>query len=130
MIDHVTLNVADLAAARSFYAAALEPLGYAPAIEHDDQVGFVSPDRYPDFWLARRDPVGGSTHVAFRVADRATVAASGASTMLTKSYSPSVAHWCRTFAPSSSTSWLTSRRRLGFAFSVCTPCGVSVDSIR
>ena len=75
MIDHVTLNVADLAAARSFYAAALEPLGYAPAIEHDDQVGFVSPDRYPDFWLARRDPVGGSTHVAFRVADRATVAA-------------------------------------------------------
>ena len=32
----------------------------------------------------------------------ATVAASGASTMLTKSYSPSVAHWCRTLAPSSS----------------------------
>ena len=60
----------------------------------------------------------------------ATVAASGASTMLTKSYSPSVAHWCSTFAPSSSTSWLTSRSRLGFAFSVCTPCGVSVDSIR
>ena len=60
----------------------------------------------------------------------ATVAASGASTMFTKSYSPSVAHWCSTCAPSSSTSRFTSRNRLGFAFSVWTPCGVSVVSIR
>ncbi len=51
----------------------------------------------------------------------ATVAASAASTMLTKSYSPSVAHWWSTLAPSSSTSAFTSRRRLGFAFSVWTP---------
>src|SRR6266550_3829069 len=34
-----------------------------------------------------------------------------------------------TFAPSSSTSRLTSRRRSGFAFNVCTPCVFSVDSM-
>src|SRR5689334_12227013 len=59
---------------------------------------------------------------------RAIVAESGASTTLTKSYSPSVAHWWTTFAPSSSTSLFTSRRRSGFAFSVCTPCGVRLES--
>jgi G6PDH family F420-dependent oxidoreductase len=61
---------------------------------------------------------------------RATVTSSGASTMLTKSYSPSAAHWWSTFAPISSTSRFTSRRRSGFACSVCTPFSVSVVSIR
>src|SRR5438093_2513165 len=49
---------------------------------------------------------------------RAIVSASGASTTLTKSNGPSVAHWCTTLAPSSSTSRLTSRSRSGFAFNV------------
>jgi len=53
---------------------------------------------------------------------RAIVAVSGASTTLTKSKSPSVAHWWSTFAPSSSMSWFTSRSRSGFDFSVATPC--------
>src|SRR5256885_12398673 len=35
-----------------------------------------------------------------------------------------------TFAPSSSTSWLTSRRRSGFAFSVCTPWAVRLVSTK
>jgi catechol 2,3-dioxygenase-like lactoylglutathione lyase family enzyme len=73
MIDHIGVHVTDLAASRSFYEAALAPLGYANVIEHEPQIGFVSPDRYPDFWIARRDPVAGATHVAFRAADRATV---------------------------------------------------------
>src|SRR5438105_15769516 len=59
---------------------------------------------------------------------RAIVAASGASTTFTKSYSPSVAHWWMTFAPSSSTSLFTSRRRSGFDFRVCTPCDVRLES--
>src|SRR2546423_14542731 len=50
--------------------------------------------------------------------------------MFTKSNSPRVAHWCSTFAPSSSTSRLTSRSRSGFDFSVCTPCAVRVESMR
>jgi catechol 2,3-dioxygenase-like lactoylglutathione lyase family enzyme len=73
MIDHVSLNVTDLAASRALFEQALEPLGYEQAIEHGVQVGFVSPDRYPDFWIARRDPVGGSTHVAFRTTAREKV---------------------------------------------------------
>jgi len=60
---------------------------------------------------------------------RAIVSASGASTMFTKSYGPSVAHWCTTFAPSSSTSRLTSRSRSGFAFRVCTPWAVRLESM-
>src|SRR6266508_3170834 len=59
----------------------------------------------------------------------AIVAASGASTILRKSYAPIIDHWCSTFAPSSSTSRFTSLRRSGFAWSVCTPFAVSVVSI-
>ena len=59
---------------------------------------------------------------------RAIVAASGASTMFTKSYSPRVAHWWTTLAPNSSTSWFTSRSRSGFALSVWTPCAVRLES--
>src|SRR6266545_268801 len=58
---------------------------------------------------------------------RAIVPSSGASTTLTKSYSPSVAHWWSTLHPSSATSWLTCRRRSGFDFSVCTPCAVRLE---
>jgi catechol 2,3-dioxygenase-like lactoylglutathione lyase family enzyme len=75
MLDHVGLNVRDLDASRAFYAAALEPLEYRPAIEHGTQVGFVGPERYPHFWLGRRDPVGTGTHVCFRASGRAAVAA-------------------------------------------------------
>src|SRR3954453_19441143 len=57
------------------------------------------------------------------------VAASGASTTFTKSNGPSVAHWWRTLAPSSSTSRFTSRSRSGLAFSVCTPCAVRLESM-
>ena len=59
---------------------------------------------------------------------RAMAASSAASTTFTKSKGPRVAHWCSTFAPSSSTSRFTSRRRSGLDFSVCTPWAVSVVS--
>ena len=59
----------------------------------------------------------------------AIVFSSGASTTFTKSNGPSVAHWCSTFAPSSSTSRLTSRSRSGFDFSVCTPWAVRLVSM-
>ncbi|MDW8338976.1 MAG: VOC family protein [Thermoleophilia bacterium] len=71
MIDHVSVNVSDLAQARAFYERALAPLGYAVGFEGEDLVYFVEGGRL-DFGLARRDPVGGG-HVAFRVADRETV---------------------------------------------------------
>jgi catechol 2,3-dioxygenase-like lactoylglutathione lyase family enzyme len=73
VIDHVGLNVRDLAASRALYEAALAPLGFEQVIEHGEQVGFVSPDRYPDFWIARRDPATSGAHVALRAASRAAV---------------------------------------------------------
>src|SRR5919197_1067701 len=57
------------------------------------------------------------------------VFSSGASTMLTKSKWPSVAHCALTVAPSCSSSRLTSRMRCGLFFTVCTPSGVRVESM-
>lgn len=73
MLDHVGLNVTDLAVSRAFYEAALGPVGYRAAIDHDDHVGFVGPERYPHFWLAGREPAGTGTHVCFRASGRAAV---------------------------------------------------------
>jgi catechol 2,3-dioxygenase-like lactoylglutathione lyase family enzyme len=73
MLDHVGLNVSDLAASRAFYERALEPLGYAFGMQHGDQIGFIAPDQYPHFWIGRRDPVGGSVHLCFRATGREAV---------------------------------------------------------
>ena len=60
---------------------------------------------------------------------RDIVCSSGASTMFTKSYWPSVAHWALTSAPSCSTSRLTSLIRCGLFLTVWTPSGDSVESM-
>jgi catechol 2,3-dioxygenase-like lactoylglutathione lyase family enzyme len=88
MIDHMTFRVRDLARSKSFYAAALAPLGYTPAFEQtfgDTRVvGFgVADPRQPggtliDTWLvAGPSPHGaGPTtgcHLAWAAADRAAV---------------------------------------------------------
>ena len=62
MIDHVKLFVADAAASRAFYEAALEPLGYRVLLDFGDVVG-MGKDR-PDFWLAPGRPT--HCHVAIR----------------------------------------------------------------
>ena len=64
MIDHLKLRVADPAASRAFYEAALEPLGYRVLLDSGETVG-MGKDR-PDFWIA---PAHGDTtvcHVAIR----------------------------------------------------------------
>ena len=73
MLDHVALNVRDLSAAKAFYLAALEPLGYSVFLEHGQDLGLKSPEGEPDFWLCERGEPSAPTHVAFRAADRATV---------------------------------------------------------
>jgi len=77
MIDHTAVNVTDLEAAKAFYTKALEPLGYAPAFEAGDYLGFGDAQGM-DLGVVRRDPVGGA-HVAFRCGDHATVDAFHAS---------------------------------------------------
>ncbi|MCA9516929.1 MAG: VOC family protein [Myxococcales bacterium] len=73
MIDHVSLNVTDIAAAKAFYAAALAPLGYTVMMDYGVAVG-LGADGKPDFWLA---PGGGARplHIAFRAQSREQVRA-------------------------------------------------------
>jgi catechol 2,3-dioxygenase-like lactoylglutathione lyase family enzyme len=71
MLDHVALNVRDVAAAKAFYLKALAPLGYEVFRELGHNVGLESGGN-PDFWLCQRDEPSAPVHVAFRT-DRATV---------------------------------------------------------
>ena len=71
MIDHVTLRVRDLSASKTFYAAALAPLGYAVIAEYPEAVGLGVAGK-PDFWLAP-DPAAAPQHVAFAATSRAAV---------------------------------------------------------
>ena len=72
MLDHVTLNVADVEAAKVFYARALAPLGYELTMDFVEGAGFAA-DRKPDFFLAQRGEPSSPVHVAFRSPDRQTV---------------------------------------------------------
>jgi catechol 2,3-dioxygenase-like lactoylglutathione lyase family enzyme len=71
VIDHVGVNVGDLAASRAFYEQALAPLDYSVVIEYQEHIGFGSP--FPDFWIARRGEPTTPAHVAFRAESRAVV---------------------------------------------------------
>lgn len=73
MVDHVALNIRDLAAAKAFYERALAPLGYMVGMELEADVGFRSAEGELDFWLCERGEPSAPTHVGFRAADRATV---------------------------------------------------------
>jgi catechol 2,3-dioxygenase-like lactoylglutathione lyase family enzyme len=71
MIDHVTLRVRDLEAAKDFYRAALAPLGYVLQMEFPDGAGFAVGGK-PDFWLFQ-DPEARPQHLAFAAPDRGEV---------------------------------------------------------
>lgn len=73
MFDHIGLRVKDLDASVRFYRAALGKLGYVLASEGDGYAGFGPPDQSA-LWLyaAAGLPVG-TTHVAFRAAERKQV---------------------------------------------------------
>jgi catechol 2,3-dioxygenase-like lactoylglutathione lyase family enzyme len=72
VIDHVTLNVADVEASKAFYTEALRPLGYELAMEYVEGAGYAA-DGKPDFFLAQRGEPSSPVHVAFHSRDRKTV---------------------------------------------------------
>ena len=74
MLDHLGLNVTDYERSKAFYAAALAPLGLGLLYEPVPGVGGFGEGQKPFFWIAtgRGAPQTG-VHVAFAVADRATV---------------------------------------------------------
>jgi catechol 2,3-dioxygenase-like lactoylglutathione lyase family enzyme len=79
MIDHTGLTVSDFARSKSFYAAALAPLGYRVLMEvpagvagQGGAAGFGVPPK-PDFWISTGAPNVPPVHVAFRARGRADV---------------------------------------------------------
>ena len=76
MIDHVSIGVRDIAAARRFYDAALAPLGYRCLSEGADSLGYGRDEAA--FWINRAarpvpaDPDSG-LHVCFFAPTRESV---------------------------------------------------------
>jgi catechol 2,3-dioxygenase-like lactoylglutathione lyase family enzyme len=72
VIDHVTLNVRDLEASKSFYEQALAPLGYELTLDFLEGCGFGA-DQKSDFFLAQRGEPSAPVHVALLSPDRRSV---------------------------------------------------------
>ena len=70
MIDHMSLRVSDFPRSKSFFAAALAPLGYSVLMDYDAAAGLGA--GRPDFWIGQ-GAAGGPTHVCFGAASRAQV---------------------------------------------------------
>jgi len=76
MLDHVSVQCADLAASAAFYDAVLAPLGGQRVMDFGEVIGYgVPPD--PDFWIGRQATGNGfrESHLAFSAPDRAAVRA-------------------------------------------------------
>lgn len=76
MIDHLAIDVADIARSRRFYEAALAPLGYRVVSDQTDETGAVvmfGAGEEPDFIIADKGRPAEATHLAFRAAHRAEV---------------------------------------------------------
>ena len=67
-LDHVRIDVSDLARSRRFYERALDPLGFGVVMEYEGAVAFGPPQR-PQFWLKSETP-SGPIHVAFAARSR------------------------------------------------------------
>lgn len=77
MLDHVSIGVRDVAAAKRFYDAALQPLGYQCLSPGDTSLGYGKESA--DFWaLATENPVPANPHsglhVCFKAPTRRSVA--------------------------------------------------------
>ena len=74
VLDHISLPVRDLKAARAFYSAALGAIGMRINLDFSTAFGFGSRDENI-FWLTRDRKASGHGHYAFRVEHRDEVAA-------------------------------------------------------
>ncbi|HET6950129.1 MAG TPA: VOC family protein [Acidimicrobiales bacterium] len=76
MIDHVSIQCADVVASSRFYDAVLAPLGGVRIMDFGQVIGYGVPPA-PDFWLGPQSTGEGfrESHVAFAAPDRATVRA-------------------------------------------------------
>lgn len=74
MLDHLAIQVADVAASAAFYDTVLAPLGGTRVMEFGHVVGFGVGDK-PTFWLGpvTTDGTAREVHIAFAAADQAAV---------------------------------------------------------
>jgi catechol 2,3-dioxygenase-like lactoylglutathione lyase family enzyme len=76
VLDHISIQCADLGASAAFYDAVLAPLGGARIMEFGQVIGY-GVDGKPDFWVGARQTGEGfrESHIDFEAADRPTVRA-------------------------------------------------------
>ena len=72
IIDHFGLAVSDADAAKTFFSAALAPLGITMLTETHGWVGFGRDDK-PEFWFGVGDAVATPMHIAFAAQSRQQV---------------------------------------------------------
>ena len=76
MLDHLSIQCADMAASASFYDTVLGRLGGRRIMDFGVAIGYGTPDR-PDFWIGAQATGDGfrEFHIAFAAPDRAAVLA-------------------------------------------------------
>ncbi len=76
MLDHLSIQCADLAASAAFYDAVLATVGGRRILDFGQVIGFGVPPM-PDFWIGPRTTGEGfrECHIAFTAPDRAAVMA-------------------------------------------------------
>jgi catechol 2,3-dioxygenase-like lactoylglutathione lyase family enzyme len=74
MLDHVSVQCADIAASAAFYDAVLAPLGGVRVMDFGQAIGYGVPPM-PDFWIGAQQTGEGfrESHLAFAAADREAV---------------------------------------------------------
>src|ERR1700746_3381495 len=74
MLDHVSIQCADLAPSAAFYDAVLAPLGGRRVLDFGEAIGYGVPPM-PDFWIGRRSTGDGfrESHIALSAPGRAKV---------------------------------------------------------
>lgn len=78
MLDHLGIQVQDVAASLAFYTRVFKPLGMREALRFpvgdSFVVGLAAGDCGPEFWLSpAARPEAREAHIAFRAPDRAAV---------------------------------------------------------
>jgi catechol 2,3-dioxygenase-like lactoylglutathione lyase family enzyme len=73
VIDHVSIQCADIDASARFYDAVLAPLGGKRVLDFGEAIGYGT--ELPDFWIGRQTTGEGfrESHLAFRAPDRDAV---------------------------------------------------------
>lgn len=76
MIDHLSIQCADVPASANFYDHVLAPLGGSRVMEFEGVIGFGIPP-HPEFWIGPNVSGNGfrESHIAFIAPDRSAVQA-------------------------------------------------------